>query len=153
MKQTFALILGLLFVTACSSAPKAKRGIASIQEGSAELIYNALNVPEENAQKEGGPVLVGGSMITKSVGGLSCIKSTPVVPNAKSTYHCETQSHLNAKRIYKALNVEEKNPSDMGWPERPGTPAKIKSVGGLVCEYLLKGMGGGQAGYNCSISF
>lgn len=50
----------------------------------AEEIYNALNVEAINLN----PGIAGASRFEKSVGGLSCIRSLIIVPNATPEYEC-----------------------------------------------------------------
>lgn len=164
MKSLLFVVLGSLLVISCASkptpapAPEASREAASLgANNNKELIYNALNVPEKDGRlvDSQGRHSVGAMILMKSVGGLTCRKTTVVVPNAIPTYECAAASKWNDAAIYKALNVPEEDirpRDDRGMPS-VGMMMMGKSVGGLTCRKDTVVVPNAKAKYSCLFTF
>lgn len=111
----------------------------------AEQIYNALDVEEVALN----PGIVGASRTEKYVGGLSCIRSLIIVPDAEPTYDCTLEEkNLLSEEIYNALDVEEValNPGIVG------ASRTEKSIGGLSCIRSLIIVPDAEPTFECTLN-
>ncbi|MBC7466347.1 MAG: hypothetical protein H7256_10175 [Bdellovibrio sp.] len=107
-------------------------------------IYEALNVEAVALN----PGVAGVGHFRKTVGGLTCEKSTIIMPNAKPKYSCEIdQKAENFGAIYEALKAKVKvlNPGIVG-------AARLqKSVGGLSCIKATIVVPQAKPSYSCTM--
>jgi hypothetical protein len=91
-----------------------------------DKIYKALNA-EETVVDEG---MVGARKTKKEIGGMVCLKTTVVHPNAKPSYSCALRNDYDAKKVYDALDAKE----ELQNSRTVGSATFVKKVGPLVCS-------------------
>jgi hypothetical protein len=153
MKQYFfasilTAICSLFAVGSMAHAETLTLGVGTEQKN--QEIYEALSAPEQS----GSPSL-GAETSVKSVGGLTCQKTTIVAPGANSKYSCAASSLMDAKSIYEALNVDEK---DVVRRDRNGNPSlgsviTAKRTSGLQCRKMTVVVPGAKPNYVCFFTF
>lgn len=159
MRNLLIAIYILLFA-ACASGPDAKsavdRSAASVEPtNSAEIIYHALaNIEEKDARPvdEFGKPSLGAEIMAKSIGGLTCKRTTVVAPNGAGKFSCSLGTPVVAQRIYESLNVEEKDVrqrTETGFVIDNGSQMHEKVVGALACRRITPS--GRVSNYECEM--
>ena len=108
-----------------------------------DKIYKALDVKPKDVT--GGRL--GAVTMEKSVGGLVCTESHPVVPKPKPSYTCTLAQKNNAAAIWNALKVEAEDQTD----GRLGATTHTKSVGELDCTETKVVYPGAKPKYECDL--
>ena len=142
-------------MAACTSGPPVapetkqiiERATAADKETSDFKIWEALRAAEQDARR------YGADFRSKTVGGLSCTKMTPVVIGGVPKYSCVIGPAFDAGAIYESLNVGEEDLRSIDEEGHPLGQAKVygKSAGRLSCRKSI--VTKDKAEYNCYAAF
>ncbi len=130
-------IIGILFIIGSISYAYSHDGQADKE------IYNALEVQAVDLT----PGMAGAYKFEKKVGGLSCIKTGVVYPGAEASYTCSLGNHVDAQKIYDALNTEETYDDYDG--DLYGFYEERKEVANLSCKKESMNWRGTKPRYSC----
>lgn len=120
-------------------------------------LYEAMNVPEVDARpvNDEGIPSVGAAIVSKTISGLKCVKTTVVYPGAKPTVSCTFTSPADAETIYNSLLLQEMDgrPTDGHGHPVDGVGILVKSADGFNCKKIQVVYPGAKPKYSCSVQF